>query len=108
MAQDLNSLLQAFKELAQTAKESGRLSPEQLQSEVKRLTGELQRTLVNLGTQLQSGGSPESAYLMEVFQAQVRTILEQNGMQPEELPEEEEAEKLSEDLALHKRGHLRT
>ena len=108
MAQDLNALLQAFTELTQASKE-GRVTPAQLEGEVRRLTGELQQALVSLTTQLKAGDNPESAYMMELFQAQVRTIVEQSGLKPQQLvDEEEESKKLSEDVELLKRGPVRT
>ena len=76
MAQDLNTLLQAFTELTQASKE-GRITPAQLETEIRRLTGQLQTALADLTTQLKGGDSPESAYMVELFQAQVRNIIEQ-------------------------------
>jgi hypothetical protein len=108
MAQDLNKLLQAFTELTQASKE-GRITREQLEVEVRRLTGELQQSLANLVGQLRAGDSPESAYMMELFQAQVRTIIEQSGMKPTQLvDDEEESKRLSQDVELLKRGSART
>ena len=104
MAQELNTLLQAFTELTQASREPGRLTPAQLETEVRKLTGELQRTLASLSTQLKSGDTPESAYMVEVFQTQVRTIMEQSGLKPEQIIEEEETEQLSQDVELIKRG----
>jgi cell division septum initiation protein DivIVA len=109
MAQDLNTLLQAFTELNQASREQGKLTPAQLETEVRRLTGELQRALASLTTQLKSGDTPESAYMVEVFQNQVRSIIEQSGLKPEQVIEEgEETEKLSQDVERLKRGPVRT
>jgi hypothetical protein len=109
MAQDLNTLLQAFTELTQASKE-GRVTPAQLETEVRRLTGELQQALASLTTQLKAGDNPQSAYMMELFSAQVRTIIEQSGLKPMQLDneEQEESKKLSEDVELLKRGPVRT
>jgi hypothetical protein len=108
MAQDLNNLLQAFTELTQSSKE-GKLTPAQLETEIRRLTGELQAALSNLTTQLRGGDSPEGAYMMELFQAQVRNIIEQSGMKPQQLVEDEaETKKLSEEVESLKRGPVRT
>ena len=108
MAQDLNNLLQAFTELTQSSKE-GKLTPAQLETEIRRLTGELQAALSNLTTQLRGGDSPEGAYMMELFQAQVRNIIEQSGMKPQQLVEDEaETKKLSEEVDALKRGPVRT
>ena len=108
MAQDLNTLLQAFTELTQASKD-GRITPAQLETEIRRLTGELQAALANLTTQLRGGENPESAYLVELFQAQVRTIIEQAGMKPQQLVDDEaESKKLSQDVEALKRGPVRT
>jgi hypothetical protein len=108
MAQDLNNLLQAFTELTQASKD-GRLTPAQLETEIRRLTGELQAALANLTSQLRGGDSPEGAYMMELFQAQVRNIIEQSGMKPQQLVEDEaETKKLSEEVESLKRGPVRT
>jgi len=108
MAQDLNTLLQAFTELTQASKE-GRITPAQLETEVRRLTGQLQAALADLTTQLKGGDSPESAYMVELFQAQVRNIIEQSGIKPQQLvDEEEESKKLSQDVEMLKRGPVRT
>jgi hypothetical protein len=109
MAQDLNSLLQAFTELNQAARNPGKMTREQLEAEVRRLTGELQRTLANLTTQLKSGDTPESAYMVELVQSQIRTIIEQAGMKGEQLiDDEEETQRLSQDVEKQKRGPVRT
>ncbi len=105
MAQDLNTVLQKLQELTQASKEPGRLSPEQLEAEVKKVTGMLQETLANLSTQLLPGASPETAFLLEAFQTQIRTLMEQSGMVFEKT---EETENLSQDLDLIKRGSIRT
>ena len=108
MAQDLNTLLQAFTELTQASKE-GRITPAQLETEIRRLTGQLQAALADLTTQLKGGNSPESAYMVELFQAQVRNIIEQSGIKPQQLvDEEEESKKLSQDVEILKRGPVRT
>src|SRR5262245_59342991 len=108
MAQDLNTLLQAFKDLAQASREPGKLSPEHIEREVKKLTAELQQTLATMSTQLKAGDSPESAYMVELFQAQIRQVLDQNGLKLDNVIEEDESEKLSQELAQRKRGPVRT
>lgn len=105
MSQNLNTLLQAFQALTQAAKEPGRLSREQLEAEVKKLTGALQETLAGLGTELQQGASPQSALLVDLFQAQLMSVLQQSGLTIEKT---EEMKKLSEELTLLKRGFIRS
>ncbi|MBN1205298.1 MAG: hypothetical protein JXB05_10270 [Myxococcaceae bacterium] len=107
MLQDLKALLQELQTLTQ-ASQAGQLTPLQLETEVKKATGKLQEKLTGLTTQLNSGDSPESAYLVELFQAQIRMVLEQTGLKAPPIVEEEESEKLIEDLELRKRGPVRT
>jgi hypothetical protein len=104
MAQDLNTLLQTLKDLTQAAREPGRLSPEQLDAEVRKITRSLQETLATLNTQFQQGTSPETAYMVEVFQQQIHAVLEQSGLAVEKPDETEETEGLSEDVERLKRG----
>jgi hypothetical protein len=106
--QDLNTILRELQALT-AASSSGQISREKLKAEVMRVTGKLQRTLANLNTQLPPGASAETSYLMEVFQAQIRTVLEASGLAPrntEPVVEEEveDAEALNEDLQQRKRG----
>ncbi|MCP3139306.1 hypothetical protein [Pyxidicoccus xibeiensis] len=105
MAQDLNSLLESLRQLTQAAKEPGRLSREQLEHEVRRVTAALGELLTQLGGQLQSTASPASAALVEVFQSQLATVLQQNGMVPEQ---SEEMKKLGAELERLKRGYIRS
>jgi len=104
MAQDLNTLLKALQALATGAKE-GRFTPEQLEAEVRKITGALQETLENLGSQLGPAGSAQSALLVDAFKAQLGTVLQQSGFEPEKT---EEMKKLSEELELLKRGIIRS
>jgi ATP/maltotriose-dependent transcriptional regulator MalT len=109
---DLNTILQELQALNQ-ASQAGRLTPDKLKGEVMRVTGKLQRALATLNTQLPPGASAETNYMMELFQSQIRTVLEASGIAPraEELvePEAEEAEQLTEDLKQRKRGgNIRT
>jgi hypothetical protein len=110
MAQDLNSLLQAFTELTQASRQPGKMTREQLEAEVRRLTAELQKTLANLSSQLKSGDTPESAYMVEVFQAQIRNIIDSSGLKgvQQAIEPEEETEQLSQDVEKLKRGPVRT
>lgn len=109
--QDLNALLRELQALTQASRE-GQISTEKLKSEVMKVTGRLQRALTTLNTQIPEGATEETSYLMEVFQAQIRTVLEKSGLAPpadEPAPEPEEAEALSEDLRQRKRGgNIRT
>jgi hypothetical protein len=105
MAQDLNTLLKALQVLAAAAKEPGRLTPEQLEAEVRKLTGALQETLANLSTQLGPAGSAQSALLVDAFKMQLGTVLQQSGLAPEKT---DEMKKLSEELDMLKRGIIRS
>jgi hypothetical protein len=108
---DLNTILRELQELTQ-ASQAGRLTGDKLKGEVMKVTGKLQRALVNLNTQLPPGASEETSYMMELFQSQIRTVLEASGLAPppeEVAPEAEDAEALSEDLRQRKRGgNIRT
>jgi hypothetical protein len=108
MLQDLNALLQELQALTRASQE-GRLTPLQLETAVKKATGQLQQKLTKLTTELQSGDSPESAYMVGLFQAQIQSVLQQSGMKADPaLDVEEGAEKLSEDVERLKRGPVRT
>src|SRR6185503_3252640 len=104
MAQDLNTLLQALQVLAAAAKEPGRLTPEQLEAEVRKLTGALQETLANLGAQLGPAGSAQAALLVDAFKMQLVSVMEQSGLTPEKT---DEMKKLRE-LDKLKRGFIRS
>lgn len=104
MVEDLTRLLQELKDLTQASREPGGISRKQLESEVKRITGEIQQALSALSTQLQQPGvPPETAYLVEVFRSQIRMVLEQSGLTSDQI-EGEDSEELSEDLKKLKRG----
>ncbi len=105
MAQDLNTLLKALQVLAAAAKEPGRLTPEQLEAEVRKLTGALQETLADLGSQLGPGGSAQSALLVDVFKTQLVSVLQQSGLTSEKT---DEMKKLSDELDKLKRGFIRS
>jgi hypothetical protein len=105
MAQDLDTLLKSLQELTRAAKEPGRLSREQLEAEVRRVTQALQEMLMSLGGQLQATGTPATAALVEVFRAQVMTALRDSGLAVEQT---DEMKKLSEELERLKRGYIRS
>ena len=105
MAQDLDSLLKSLQELTRAAKEPGRLSRAELEVEVRKVTVALQQVLMQLGGQLQTKGSPETASLVEVFRSQLATVLQQNGL---EMEQTDEMKKLSEELERLKRGFIRS
>ncbi|MDY7226527.1 hypothetical protein [Hyalangium rubrum] len=105
MAQDLNTLLKALQELTSAAKEPGRLTPQQLEAEVKKITGALQETLASLSTQLGPGASAQSALLVDAFKAQLVTMLQQSGVTIEKT---DEMKKLGEELEKLKRGFIRS
>jgi uncharacterized protein YdhG (YjbR/CyaY superfamily) len=104
-------ILQELQALTQ-ASQAGRLTGERLKGEVMKVTGKLQRALATLNTQLPPEASEETNYMMELFQSQIRTVLEASGLAPradEIEPEAEDAEELSEDLKQRKRGgNIRT
>src|SRR5688500_3846262 len=100
MTQDLNALLQKLRELRQAVDEPGRLTPAQLEMEVRRITGTLQQALANLSNQFPQETSPETSYMLQVFQAQVSEVLtnlDQSGLEAEH---SEDSENLSQDLEL--------
>jgi hypothetical protein len=107
MVEKLNTLLQELQALTQAAREPGRVPPEKLRAEVKRITGALQETLANLSSNLPPGASPETAFMVDVFRSQIATIMEQHGLVLDK--SEEETENLSQDLQQRKRsGTIRT
>ncbi len=105
MAQDLDTLLKSLQELTRAAKEPGRLTREQLAEEVRKVTASLQGVLLNLGSQIQSQGSPETAALVEVFKSQLNVVLQQSGLG---LEQTDEMKKLSSELERLKRGYIRS
>lgn len=105
MAQDLESLLKSLQELTRAAKEPGRLSREQLEAEVRRVTVALQEMLTQVGGQLQATGTPATASLVEVFKSQLHSVIRDSGLAGEQT---EEMKKLSEELERLKRGFIRS
>ena len=104
MAQDLNSLLQTLQAL-NTAAQQGKLTREQLEAEVKRMTVGVKEALANLDQQLPPEAAGMSSVLVDVFRTQLGVILEATGLT---LDESEEMQKLSEELELIKRGYIRS
>ncbi|WP_164015270.1 hypothetical protein [Pyxidicoccus trucidator] len=105
MAQDLESLLKSLQELTRAAKEPGRLSREQLEAEVRKVTLALQEMLTQVGGQLQATGTPAAASLVEVFKSQLNTVMRESGLAMEQT---EEMKKLGEELERLKRGFIRS
>ncbi|NMO14651.1 hypothetical protein HPC49_09325 [Pyxidicoccus fallax] len=105
MAQDVESLLKSLQELTRAAKEPGRLSREQLEAEVRKVTLALNDVLSQLGGQLQATGSPATASLVEVFRSQLTTTLRESGLDVEQT---DEMKKLSAELERLKRGFIRS
>ncbi|MBZ4416198.1 hypothetical protein [Myxococcus sp. RHSTA-1-4] len=105
MAKDLDSLLKSLQELTRAAKEPGRLSREQLEVEVRKVTLALRDMLTSLGGQLQATGSPATASLVEVFRSQLMTALKDSGLDVEKT---DEMKKLGEELERLKRGFIRS
>lgn len=105
MAQDLNTLLQALEALNRAAQEPGKLSREQIEAEVLRLTQSVKATIAELGRQLPPELLGASAVLVDLFQSQVGTILEASGVDVER---SEEMKKLSTELDMLKRTFIRS
>lgn len=105
MAQDLDTLLKSLQELTRAAKEPGRLTREQLEAEVARVTRALGELLSSLGGQLQATGSPATAALVEVFRSQISEALKDSGLAMEQT---DEMKKLSAELERLKRGYIRS
>jgi hypothetical protein len=105
MARDLDTLLKEFQALAAAAKEPGRLTPEQVDAQVERLSGELLEALKSLGSQLGAAGSARSALLMDILQKQLAAALKDSGLP---LARTEKMKKLTEELQVLKRGFIRS
>jgi hypothetical protein len=103
MAQDLDSLLKKLEDLNRAAKAGG-LPREQLEAHVKQITLAVKEAMQNIGEQLPPELAGASGVLVDVFKAQLGTILQQSGL---ELQESEEMQKLSEELELIKRSFVR-
>lgn len=104
MAQDLNSLLKSLQAL-NTAAQQGKLTREQLEAEVKRMTVGVKEALANLDKELPPEVAGMSAVMVDLFKAQMGVILEATGLT---LDESEEMQKLSQELEMIKRGYIRS
>ena len=104
MAQDLNSLLKSLQAL-NTAAQQGKLTREQLEAEIKRMTVGVKEALANLDKQLPPEAAGMSAMMVDLFKTQLGVILEATGLS---LDETEEMQKLSEELEMIKRGYIRS
>jgi hypothetical protein len=105
MAQDLNNLLKSLQELNRVAQEPGKLSREQLEAEVKKMTGSVKEALADLGKHLPPEAAGASAMLVDVFRMHLGTILQATGLA---LDESDEMKKLSEELDMIKRSYIRS
>jgi hypothetical protein len=105
MAQDLNSLLKALQELNRLAQQPGKLTREQLEAEVKRMTQALKESLADLGRQLPPEAAGASAMLVDVFKMQLGSLLQSSGLA---LEESDEMKKLAAELEMIKRGYIRS
>ncbi|MFL5343797.1 MAG: hypothetical protein ACJ8AT_03350 [Hyalangium sp.] len=104
MAQDLNSLLKALQAL-NTAAQQGKLTREQLETEVKQMTVGVKEALANLDKELPPEAAGMSAVMVDLFRTQLGVILEATGLT---LDESEEMQKLSAELEMIKRGYIRS
>jgi hypothetical protein len=104
MAQDLNTLLKSLQEL-NVASQQGKLTREQLEAEVKRMTVGVKEALANLGKQLPPEAAGASAILVDLFKTQLGAILQATGLA---LEESDEMKKLSEELEMIKRSYIRS
>jgi hypothetical protein len=105
MPQDLNALLQSLQELNRAAQQPGQLTREQLEEEVRRMTGAVKEALSDLGNRLPPEAAGAPAMLVDLFKDQLGSLLEAEGLPAEE---SEEMKKLSSELDLLKRGFIRS
>jgi hypothetical protein len=103
MQQDLDKLLEKLRELTRAAKEPGRLTREQLDAEVEKITAAVQKALNMLATQVPVQGSAESGVPAAAIQAQILAVLQQSGMT---LEKTKEMVQLAEELQRLKRGFI--
>ncbi len=104
MAQDLNTLLTTLQELNR-ASQQGKLTREQIEAEVKKITASVKDALANLHKQLPPEAVGASSMLVDLFKAQIGALLQHSGV---ELEQSEEMKKLSEELEMIKRSYIRS
>jgi hypothetical protein len=104
MKQDLNKLLKTLQDLNRAA-DAGKLSREQLEAEVKKMTATVKETIASVSKQLPAEMAGASAMLVDVFKMQLSAIARQSGM---DMEQNEEMKKLSAELDLLKRSHIKS
>ncbi|WP_224370267.1 hypothetical protein [Hyalangium versicolor] len=103
--QDLNKLLKALEELNRSAQTPGKLTRQQVEAEVLRLTAAVKTALADLASQLPPEAAGASAVLVDLFKNQLGTLLESSGLIVDQSPE---MKKLAAELEMLKRSFIRS